>query len=202
MKFENVLLGVLATKPFHGYELMKWFDVEGQFIRSNTHHSQIYRELARMVKNGLVDYEIDPREGKPAAKVYRITEVGQQVLLAWIRSPYQPTSRFQDASFHTHFAFTIAFDLDAALRVVETELAYRRKQVAASRIRKRGLVGVEPIEGFDTGRFQRYGEQMHYFGADSVDRWMEWLEGIRTMVTAELASRDAANTPDSEEHTA
>ena len=202
MKFENVLLGVLATKPFHGYELMKWFDVEGQFIRSNTHHSQIYRELARMVKNGLVQFEIDPREGKPDAKVYRITEVGEQVLLAWIRSPYEPTSRFQDAGFNTHFAFAIAFDLDAALRVVETELAYRRDQVAASRIRGRGLVGIEPIEGFDAGRFQRYSEQMHYFGADSVDRWMDWLEGIRTVITAELASRDDVNDPDSEEHTA
>ena len=202
MKFEAVLLGVLATKPFHGYELMKWFDAEGQFIRSNTHHSQIYRELARMVKNGLVEYEIDPRVGKPDAKVYRITDVGQQVLLEWIRSPYEPTSRFQDADFNTRFSFTIALDLNAALRVVETELAYRRSQVAASRVRRRGLVGVEPIEGFDAARLQRYSEQMHYFGADSVDRWMDWLEGIRTAITAELASRDAADDPDSEERTA
>lgn len=202
MKFENVVLGVLASRPFHGYELMKWFDVEGQFIRSNTHHSQIYRELARMVKNGLVEYEIDPREGKPDAKVYRITQVGQDVLMAWIRSPYEPTSRFQDADFNTRFSFTVALDLEAALRVVETELAYRRAQVAASRVRKRGLVGVDPIEGFDTARYQRYGEQMHYFGADSVDRWMDWLDGIRTSITAELASHASAITPDSEEHTA
>lgn len=202
MKFENVVLGVLATKPFHGYELMKWFDVEGQFIRSNTHHSQIYRELARMVKNGLVEFEVDPREGKPDAKVYRITEMGRHVLMEWVRSPYEPTSRFQDADFNTRFSFTVAFDLDAALQVVETELAYRRAQVAKSRGRRRGLVGVEPIDGFDTERYMRYGEQMHYFGADSVDRWMEWLEQMRTMITAELASRIANDATDTEEHTA
>lgn len=202
MKFENVMLGVLATKPFHGYELMKWFDVEGQFIRSNTHHSQIYRELARMVKNGLVEFEIDAREGKPDAKVYRITEMGRQVLMEWVRSPYEPTSRFQDADFNTRFSFTVALDLEAALRVVETELSYRRAQVAKSRVRKRGLVGVQPIDGFDAERYMRYGEQMHYFGADSVDRWMDWLEQMRTTITTELESRDAAIDTDSEEHTA
>jgi len=202
MKFENVVLGVLATRPFHGYELMKWFDVEGQFIRSNVHHSQIYRELARMVKNGLVEYEIDARDGKPDAKVYRITEHGRHVLMEWIRSPYEPTSRFQDADFNTRFSFTVALDLEAALRMVETELAYRRAQVAKSRGRRRGLVGVEPIEGFDAARYQRYGEQMHYFGADSVDRWMDWLEGIRQTIVAELASLDAGRDSESEEHTA
>ncbi|MEV8274760.1 PadR family transcriptional regulator [Microbacterium sp. NPDC077184] len=202
MKFENVVLGVLATRPFHGYDLMKWFDLEGQFIRSNTHHSQIYRELARMVKNGLVEFEIDPREGKPDAKVYRITEMGKQVLLAWVRSPYVPTSRFQDADFNTRFSFTVALDLEAALTVVETELSYRRAQVATTRVRKRGVVGVQPIEGFDTSRYQRYGEQMHYFGADSVDRWMDWLESIRTAIVAELATLDATTDTDSEERTA
>ncbi|GAA1928344.1 PadR family transcriptional regulator [Microbacterium aoyamense] len=200
MKFEHVLLGVLANKPYHGYELMKWFDVEGQFIRSNTHHSQIYRELARMVKNGLVEFEVDPREGRPDAKVYRITEIGQQVLLEWVRSPYQPTSRFQDADFNTRFSFTIGLDIEAALRVVETELAYRRAQVAASRVRKRGYVGVEPIPGLDMQRSARYGEQMHVFGADSVDRWMDWLEEIRALLIADIAQ--TASPADAEEESA
>lgn len=192
MKFEHVLLSVLAMKPFHGYELMKWFDVEGQFIRSNTHHSQIYRELARMVKNGLVDFEVDARDGKPDAKVYRITEIGRQILLEWARSPYVPTSRFQDADFNTRFTFTVALDIDAALRVVETELAYRREQVARSRVRKRGIVGVDPIAEFDVVRYQRYGEELHHFGAASVDRWMEWVEQLRVALIDEIEARTAA----------
>ena len=200
MKFENVVRGVLSTKPFHGYELMKWFDTEGQFLRSNTHHSQIYRELGRMVKNGLVEFEVDERAGKPDAKVYRITDIGRQVLLEWIRSPYEPTSRFQDADFNTRLIFAIPFDLDAALRLVETELAYRREQVAASRVRKRGIVGIEPVEGFDAERYQHYGDHMHRYGADSVDRWMDWLEEIRAELTADIAR--TASEDDTKEQTA
>lgn len=200
MKFEHVLLGVLSSKPFHGYELMKWFDVEGQFIRSNTHHSQIYRELARMVKNGLVEFQVDARDGRPDAKVYRITEIGRQVLLEWVRSPYEPTSRFQDADFNTRFSFTIGLDIEAALRVVETELRYRREQVAASRGRRRGILGVDPVDGFDAARYMRYGEQMHLFGAESVDRWMDWLEEMRAMLIADIAR--IASGADAEEESA
>ncbi|GAA1700656.1 PadR family transcriptional regulator [Microbacterium sediminicola] len=200
MKFENVLLGVLSTKPFHGYELMKWFDTEGQFIRSNTHHSQIYRELARMVKNGLVEFDVDPREGKPDAKVYRITEVGRQVLIEWVRSPYAPTSRFQDADFNTRFIFAVSLDPEAALRIVDTELAYRREQVARSRVRKRGIVGVEPVIGFEAERYGRYGELMHRYGSAAVDQWLAWLEDVRSQLIADLAESDANAT--SEEATA
>ncbi|MCS0499701.1 PadR family transcriptional regulator [Protaetiibacter mangrovi] len=202
MKFENVVLGVLALKPFHGYELMKWFDTEGQFIRSNTHHSQIYRELARMVKDGLVEFEVDARDGRPDAKIYRITPVGQQVLLEWVRSPFVPTSRFQDADFNTRFAFAIALDLPAALRIVETELEYRRAQVAASRVRSRGIVGVDPIDGFDVESYARYGEHMHVFGADSVDRWMDWLESMRARLVADLGGEETAAPDTAEEHSA
>lgn len=188
MKFENVLLGILSVKPFHGYDLLKWFDTEGQFIRSNTHHSQIYRELARMVKNGLVEFDIDPREGRPDAKTYRITEIGQQVLLEWIRSPYQPTSRFQDADFNTRFLFSVPLDLEATLRMVQTELSYRRDQVAVGRVRKRGMVGIAPTAGFDAERYVRYGEEMHQFGANAVDEWMDWLDKVRRQLEAEIAA--------------
>ncbi|MDE0545612.1 PadR family transcriptional regulator [Microbacterium sp. C7(2022)] len=188
MKFENVLLGVLSLKPFHGYELLKWFDAEGQFIRSNTHHSQIYRELSRMVKNGLVEFEVDPREGRPDAKVYRITEHGHRVLLEWIHSPYEPTSRFQDADFNTRFAFSVGLDLGAALRVVETELKYRREQVAISRVRARGLNGADAVEGFDAHAYSRYGEEMHRYGAHAVDQWMEWLEQMRSKLIADITA--------------
>ena len=199
MKFENVLLGLLAMKPFHGYELMKWLDSEGQFLRSNTHHSQIYRELGRMVRDGLAEFEVDPREGRPDAKVYRITEIGRDALLSWVRSFYTPTSRFQDADFNARFMFTVALDLEAAIRLIDTELAYRRAQVAVGRVRKRGMVGIAPIAEFDASVSSWAGEEMHYYGADAVDRWMEWLERMRAGIVARLT---AASGNDDEEQIA
>ncbi len=198
MKFEHILLGLLAMNPVSGYDLMKWFDTEGQFLRSNTHHSQIYRELGRMVRDGLVEFEVETRASGPDAKVYRITEIGRDVLLDWARSPYVPTSRFQDADFNTRLIFTTALDAEAALRVVDTELTYRRDQVAKSRGRSRAIVGIAPIPEFDARRYRDIGDLMHQYGATAVDRWMEWLEEVRAALVAEI---EGAHT-DTEETTA
>ncbi|WP_401000077.1 PadR family transcriptional regulator [Agromyces sp. GXQ0307] len=188
MKFENVLLGLLALKPLHGYELMKWLDTEGQFLRSNTHHSQIYRELGRMVTNGLVEFHVDPREGRPDAKVYRITEVGREALVEWVHSPYKPTSRFQDADFNARFVFTAQLDPAAAVVVIDTELEYRRAQVLRSRTRSLTMADPDPIPEIDLDRVERIGIAMHEFGKESVDRWIEWLEEMRASLVAEIAS--------------
>ncbi|WP_396668174.1 PadR family transcriptional regulator [Microbacterium sp. R86528] len=192
MKFENVLLGLLGTKPFTGYELMKWLDTEGQFVRSNTHHSQIYRELGKMVRHGLIEFEVDPRPGRPDAKVYRITEIGREALLEWARSPYLPTSRFQDPDFVARFMFTVALDLDAAIAQIDAELIYRRNQVVVGRDRPRGLVGIAPIPEFDAAVSMWAGDRMHGYGADSVDRWMDWLEQMRVDLIARRDSTRAS----------
>ncbi|GAA1057705.1 hypothetical protein GCM10017608_01070 [Agromyces luteolus] len=192
MKFENVLLGLLAMKPLHGYELMKWLDTEGQFLRSNTHHSQIYRELGRMVTNGLVEFHVDPREGRPDAKVYRITDVGREALVEWVHSPYQPTSRFQDADFNARFIFTAQLDPAAAIVVIDTELDYRRAQVLRSRTRSLTMADPDPIPEIDLARARRLGLAMHEFGKESVDRWIEWLEEMRASLVDEIASDTVA----------
>ncbi|WP_166849352.1 PadR family transcriptional regulator [Isoptericola sp. BMS4] len=192
MKLEHVLLSLLARKPYHGYELLKWFEVEGQFVRSNVHHSQIYRELARLVRAGHATYELDPREGRPDAKVYRITPAGRAALLAWVRSDFEPPSRFEDADFKVRFGFAVGVDLRAALRIVESELAYRRAQVARSRGRDLTVHSHDAIPEFDPEAAARYGLMTHAYGADAVDRWIAWLDGVRESLVADIAARDGA----------
>lgn len=48
MRLEYLLLGVLGVRPATGYELKKFFDDHGRFLRSNTQMSQVYRALAKM----------------------------------------------------------------------------------------------------------------------------------------------------------
>lgn len=179
MKLEYLLLGLLACRPFDGYEIMKWLETEGQFLRSKTHHSQVYRDLGRMVANGWVEYSIDPREHTPDAKVYRITEIGRDALLGFVRSPYTPPSRFHDADFTSRFVFTVGVDLDAAERLVSTELEYRRAQVARNRGRDRSMRFRDSIPELDVERFALIGEELHQFGMASVDAWMAFLEHLQ-----------------------
>ncbi|MER5961575.1 PadR family transcriptional regulator [Streptomyces sp. NPDC002057] len=183
MTVEYGLLALLSFRPLSGYDILKWVESEGQFIRSRIHHSQIYRLLGRMVADGLVDYRVDPREGRPDAKVYRLTEVGREALLTWVRSPYDPPSRFQDPDFLTRFAFAVPLDREAAVRLIETELAHRRQQIARNRNRDRTLLFVDPLPEVDQDLTREVFEEMHRFGAASVDRWVEWLERMHTFLT-------------------
>ncbi|MFI9595739.1 PadR family transcriptional regulator [Nonomuraea sp. NPDC052265] len=180
MRFDFVLLALLGMRPLSGYDLRKWVEVEGQFVRSRVHHSQIYRLLSRMVADGWVEFEVDPREGRPDAKVYRLTPLGHEKLLEWVRSPYEPTSRFQDADFLARFGFTVAFDRQAALRMLRTELDYRRALIARSRDRNRTLRFEDPLPELDQVLAHEVFDRMHDYGAAAVDRWVAWLEETKT----------------------
>lgn len=190
MNFEFVLLGLLAMRPYSGYDLRKWMDVEGQFLRSRMHHSQIYRLLGRMVTDGWIEFEVDPRAGRPDAKVYRLTDKGRLVLLDWARSPYEPTSRFQDADFLARFTFAGAVDRDAALALVKTELAYRRDQVAKGRVRDRTVRFEDPVPELDAERTAAIFAWSHEYGAAAVDAWMAWLERTQHRLETENYSTD------------
>lgn len=186
MKLEYGLLGLLAFRPRSGYDLAKSAESESRFLRATVHHSQIYRVLRRMVADGWVDYEVDPREGRPDAKVYRLTESGRRELLAWVRAPYAPTQLPHDPDFQMRFALTAALDKDAAKAMLRSELACRRDRIARFRNRDRTVVFDDPIPEVDPAAAQGALDRMHDFNAAAVDAWVVWLE--RTLAALERGS--------------
>lgn len=86
MSLKHAILGFLSFKSFSGYDLKKAFD-------SSVHHfwpanqSQIYRTLAELDDQGLVEKEIIPREERLDMKIYRITQSGQAELHRWLSTP-------------------------------------------------------------------------------------------------------------------
>lgn len=83
------ILGILAERPRHGYELKTEFDLlTGGLWELNV--GQIYSTLERMRKDGLVSLEGVDEAGEDR-KVYRVTESGLAELAAWLeRSPLKP----------------------------------------------------------------------------------------------------------------
>ncbi|MFC8228346.1 PadR family transcriptional regulator [Streptomyces sp. NPDC057287] len=176
MKFEHVLLALLARRPHSGYDLRKWLEVEGQFLWARAHHSQIYRKLGQMEADGWVRHEVDEREGRPDAKVYRLTPEGRAALMEWIRSPYEPPSRFQEIDFLARFSTAAPLDHEAAVGIVRTELDYRRAQIARNRGRDRTLRYEDPVPGLDRETDRQVHTALHELGAAGMDRWVAWLE--------------------------
>lgn len=91
MALRYALLGLLARKPASGYELAKEFEDGLQEFAWNARHSQIYPELARLAKGGLVEAA---EEGARGRRTYAITDAGREDLRAWmISTPAHPYIR-------------------------------------------------------------------------------------------------------------
>jgi DNA-binding PadR family transcriptional regulator len=86
------LLGMLARRPQHGYELKRTFEqMTGGFWELN--YGQIYQSLDRLSEEGYVHYTVEQEESVPDKKVYAITEEGKQALEDWLASPEEPRPR-------------------------------------------------------------------------------------------------------------
>ncbi|MFI6348807.1 PadR family transcriptional regulator [Streptomyces sp. NPDC050560] len=185
VKLEHILLGLFAQRPWSGYDVKKWLSEDGKFFRSNADQSQIYRVLARMEASRWITHTVDPREKRPDAKVYLVTERGRSELLAWARTPYTPVARFQDPDFLVRFFFGGIVDAEALRTLVETELAARKDQVARFRGRDRTQHFASPIPEVDIRRARLLEELTHIRGMAEIDSWIAWLEEM-------LVSLDAA----------
>lgn len=184
VKFEHILLGLFAQRPWSGYDLKKWLSEGGKFFRSNADQSQIYRLLARMEAGGWITHTVDPREKRPDAKVFTMTEEGRAELLTWARSPYVPPARFQDPDFLVRFVFGGIVDPVGLRALLETELAARKEQVARHRGRDRTQLFTGAIPEVDLDRAHVLLELSHIRGMAEIDSWITWLEEMLVALDA------------------
>jgi PadR family transcriptional regulator, regulatory protein PadR len=80
---ESALLLLLHYEPAHGYTLL---EEVGEFGLDAMDPSAIYRMLRDMEDKGWVNSTWDEEQSLgPPRRVYRITDVGEEVLAAWIQ---------------------------------------------------------------------------------------------------------------------
>jgi DNA-binding PadR family transcriptional regulator len=117
MSLRYAILGFLSFEPLTGYGLKKNFDESVQhFWPAN--QSQIYRTLASLNEDGLVDLELIERETRLDKKVYRITPEGRKALHGWLSAPLPP----QD----TREAFLIQIYFGSLMTDAEVETLLQR----------------------------------------------------------------------------
>jgi DNA-binding PadR family transcriptional regulator len=84
MSVRHAVLGLLAQRPRHGYELRAAFEAfVGGRENWEVNPAQIYSTLTRLEENGLViEHDVSQSAG-PEKRVYGITPLGQTALLEW-----------------------------------------------------------------------------------------------------------------------
>jgi DNA-binding PadR family transcriptional regulator len=84
MSVRNAILGFLAQKPRHGYELHAVFSAVVGDVSWEVKPAQIYTTLVRLEEAGLVETASDLGEGEePDRRVYAVTRQGYKALQDW-----------------------------------------------------------------------------------------------------------------------
>ena len=83
-KTSYVILGMLRLGRRTGYEIKSLVDVSTRFFWAAS-YGQIYPELARLEKAGLVKGEVDRSNGR-RPKAYELTPAGERALHDWLTS--------------------------------------------------------------------------------------------------------------------
>jgi DNA-binding PadR family transcriptional regulator len=125
-----VILGMLRHEPRSGYEIKSVVDRSTRFFWAAS-YGQIYPELRRLAKAGLVEGKPQPKGGRRRT-VYRLTDTGREELRRWLDQPPERLEVRDEGLLKLFFAG--ASDpakaveiIDAKQRQIEQKLALLRE---------------------------------------------------------------------------
>ncbi len=124
MSVRHAILGLLAQRPRHGYELRAAFEVVvGGDENWNVKPAQIYTTLDRLEEAGLVTRESDLGEGtEPGRRIYAITPPGREALQEWFASGVAPEHQ-RDEFFVKLMTGLVSGEADL-MRLIQTQRSY------------------------------------------------------------------------------
>ncbi|WP_255799545.1 PadR family transcriptional regulator [Mycobacteroides abscessus] len=86
------LLGMLSyERELSGYDIRKWISWSMRFFYGSPAYSQIYSELKKLERLGLVTSRVENTSGARSRRLYRITETGLEAVTRWANdAPIDP----------------------------------------------------------------------------------------------------------------
>jgi DNA-binding PadR family transcriptional regulator len=169
-----VILGMLRHEPRSGYEIKQVVDQSTRFFWAAS-YGQIYPELGKLAKAGLVEGESQPRGGRKRT-VYRLTPAGRKELRRWLSEPPE-VFEIRDESLLKLF-FAGAAPPGKAAEIIDEKRRLHEQKL--ERLRE-----IEPFAaaGADS---DPYPYMVLRYGMESSEWVVAWCERAR----AELAKRE------------
>jgi DNA-binding PadR family transcriptional regulator len=167
-----VILGMLRTEPRSGYEIKQVVDGSTRFFWAAS-YGQIYPELAKLARAGLVEGAAQPTGGRRRT-VYRLTDAGREELRRWLEEP--PTRlELRDEGLLKLF-FAGAADAGTAAEIIEAKQRLMEEKLAALRAIEPHAKGIEGSDPFPY-LVLRYGIESSEWVIDWCKRATEKLGG-------------------------
>jgi len=132
MSVRHAILGLLAQRPRHGYDLRAAFSaVVGGDENWDVKPAQIYTTLERLGEAGLIECTSDMGEGaEPGRRIYAITPQGDAVLREWFASGVVPEHQ-RDEFFVKLMTALVSGEADTG-RLVQTQRATLYQELHAA----------------------------------------------------------------------
>lgn len=175
MSLRHILLVYLGTGAASGYDIIKGFQHTYGYLW-NASFQQIYRDLAKLHADGLIDCEIIENAPRPPRKVYQLNAAGYTAMQDWLATPLKMP--------HINSAFLVKLAsihlLDRNIFMQEFEQHRQAYRKALSDVHRMQAVFqslppaiLEKFEGI-------YLTLKH--GIGQIERWLEWAEEVDTFL--------------------
>ncbi len=128
MSVRYAMLGLLAQRSRHGYELRNAFEaVVGGEETWSVKPAQVYSTLDRLEEAGLIEKEVQADEAAPEKRVYRLTSSGEESLAEWFRSPTPP--EHQRDEFFVKLMIALVSGIADPHKVIQVQRVYLYQQM-------------------------------------------------------------------------
>lgn len=167
MSLRFALLGLLASQPSSGYDLLTQFRTSLEHVWPAT-QSQVYRELNALTEAGLLAVG---EEGPRGRREYHITTAGRDALDTWLTTS-DSTPPYRSALLLRVFFLSLAGPERAA--------GFFRDQAELAGQRLAGYHGLAESRDWDADDLERYGRIALEYGirlAAMQRDWANWAAG-------------------------
>ncbi|MDO0917421.1 PadR family transcriptional regulator [Streptomyces sp. DT2A-34] len=161
MSLKYAVLAALLDGEASGYELSKVFDVSFANFWPAT-PQQLYRELERLERDGLVEARFVRQERRPNKRMFTLTAAGREDLRAFAAEPPRRPTVIRDELL---IKFQAMEDPEAARALIEERMTWARGKLDRyERVRGRLLDGRS--------------EEEHLRDSDHIGPYLTLLRGI------------------------
>jgi DNA-binding PadR family transcriptional regulator len=173
LSLRHVLLGLLSENSGHGYGLRKKMVHRLGHFR-NMNEGQLYTQLAKMEKEGLIEREVVVPDKGPARKVLHITQKGKETFQDWLRSDQQEDEGVL-YDFMQGYAFFAKVNFFRHLGPEETRRKIR-SQLSLMEERKKAYQ--EILSQMEERKADPFRIRILAFGLKEVEHRIEWLNEL------------------------
>ncbi|MCX5535540.1 PadR family transcriptional regulator [Streptomyces sp. NBC_00006] len=172
MSLPHAILTALLEKPSSGLELTRRFDRSIGYFWSAT-HQQIYRELGKLEREGLIRALPTETPSRGQKKEYEVLPGGRAELARWTATPQDPRPLRDPLPLRLRSAAVVG--TEGIAEDLSRHLALHREQLATYQdIEKRDF---PPEKNSEADRLQH---AVLRAGIDLERFWVDWLERTLT----------------------